>query len=171
MSWSYDGNPRSRNTAWWRFDKWTNQSWIAKCDFLSERFVGVKVLFVLTFLNHWYGMLYTWNGKHARTCISSILSPSLSVYRVGTRARQRSRYLRFARPPQEKQLIAARKRTIKEKKFLKLSAEVGVVALLLLLLCTIVFRKFVWCHPFIWLQFDFQLSCLFWHVLDCIEPV
>ena len=67
----------------------------------------------------------------------------VSVYRVGTRARQRSRYLRFARPPQEKQLIAARKRTIKEKKFLKLSAEVGVVALLLLLLCTIVFRKFV----------------------------
>ena len=61
---------------------------------------------------------------------------------VGTRARQRSRYLRFARPPQEKQLIAARKRTIKEKKFLKLSAEVGVVALLLLLLCTIVFREF-----------------------------
>ena len=80
---------------------------------------------------------------HTRTCISFISYLSLSACRAGTRARQRSRYLRFARPPQEKQLIAARKRTIKEKKFLKLSAEVGVVALLLLLLCTIVFRKFV----------------------------
>ena len=89
--------------------------------------------------------------RNTRRCISSILSPSLfSVYCLGTRARQRSRYLRFARPPQEKQLIAARKRTIKEKKFLKLSAEVGVVALLLLLLCTIVFREFIWCHPFMY---------------------
>ncbi|XP_064648391.1 polycystin-1-like protein 1 isoform X2 [Lineus longissimus] len=34
----------------------------------------------------------------------------------GIAARQRSRYLRFARPPQEKQLIESRKKTMKEKK-------------------------------------------------------
>jgi len=34
----------------------------------------------------------------------------------GVAARQRSRYLRFARPPQEKQLIEARKKVMKEKK-------------------------------------------------------
>lgn len=33
-------------------------------------------------------------------------------------ARQRSRYLRFARPPQEKQLIESRKKVMKEKKAL-----------------------------------------------------
>ena len=37
-------------------------------------------------------------------------------YLQGIAARQRSRYLRFARPPQEKQLIESRKKTIREKK-------------------------------------------------------
>lgn len=59
----------------------------------------------------------------------------------GTRARQRSRYLRFARPPQEKQLIAARKRTMKEKKLMRLVAECAVLALTLILLMVIVFGK------------------------------
>lgn len=38
----------------------------------------------------------------------------------GVAARQRSRYLRFARPPQEKQLIEARKKIMKEKKAMSL---------------------------------------------------
>ena len=61
----------------------------------------------------------------------------------GTRARQRSRYLRFARPPQERQLIAARKRTMKEKKFMKWGAELAVLCLLLILLNIMVFCKCV----------------------------
>lgn len=59
----------------------------------------------------------------------------------GTKARQRSRYLRWARPPQEKQLIAARKRTMKEKKLMRLLVEVLVLCLTLLLLMIIVFCK------------------------------
>lgn len=61
--------------------------------------------------------------------------------RRGIAARQRSRYLRFARPPQEKQLIAARKRTMKEKKFLRLITEIAVLALLVFLLFCVILSK------------------------------
>lgn len=61
----------------------------------------------------------------------------------GIAARQRSRYLRFARPPQEKQLIAARTKTMKEKKFIRLATDIFVSVVLLLLLLFILFRKFV----------------------------
>ena len=58
--------------------------------------------------------------------------------KLGIAARQRSRYLRFARPPQEKQLIAARKQTMKEKKLARLFTEILVSSLLLTLLLIMV---------------------------------
>lgn len=61
--------------------------------------------------------------------------------RLGIAARQRSRYLRFARPPQEKQLIAARKQTMKERKLVRLFTEVFVSSLLLTLLLIMVSCK------------------------------
>lgn len=48
------------------------------------------------------------------------------MYLQGVAARQRSRYLRFARPPQEKQLIEARKKTMKEKKAMTILKYVNI---------------------------------------------
>ena len=57
------------------------------------------------------------------------------VFSQGIAARQRSRYLRYlARPPQEKQLIEARKNMIRQKKTWGVFKEgTGTVAVLILL--------------------------------------
>ncbi|XP_053373889.1 polycystic kidney disease 1 like 1-like isoform X2 [Mercenaria mercenaria] len=59
----------------------------------------------------------------------------------GVAARQRSRYLRFARPPQEKQLIEARKRVLKEKKALTIFRESVTFALTVVLLVIMAYSK------------------------------
>ncbi|XP_052246841.1 polycystic kidney disease 1 like 1-like [Dreissena polymorpha] len=59
----------------------------------------------------------------------------------GVAARQRSRYLRFARPPQEKQLIEARKRVMKEKRAIIMFREVVVFLVSMVLLLVIAYGK------------------------------
>jgi hypothetical protein len=59
----------------------------------------------------------------------------------GIAARQRSRYLRFARPPQEKHLIEARKKTILEKKVTSICTETVGLAILFFLLLVVAFCK------------------------------
>ena len=49
-------------------------------------------------------------------CLASVSTITVMSLNQGIAARQRYRYLRFARPPQEKQLIEARKETIKQQK-------------------------------------------------------
>ncbi|CAH1789073.1 unnamed protein product [Owenia fusiformis] len=59
----------------------------------------------------------------------------------GIAARQRSRYLRFARPPQEKQLIEARKKTLKEKKAYSIIKDCVGFGCMVVLLFFIAFGK------------------------------
>ena len=59
----------------------------------------------------------------------------------GIAERQRSRYLRFARPPQEKHLIEARKTTLKQKKTGAVFSETLSFSILLFLLLVVAFGK------------------------------
>ncbi|XP_052094392.1 polycystic kidney disease protein 1-like 1 isoform X3 [Mytilus californianus] len=59
----------------------------------------------------------------------------------GVAARQRSRYLRFARPPQEKQLIEARKKIMKEKKAMSLLRDTAVIFLMFIMLIVMAYGK------------------------------
>ncbi|XP_052802584.1 uncharacterized protein LOC128232845 isoform X2 [Mya arenaria] len=59
----------------------------------------------------------------------------------GVAARQRSRYLRFTRPPQEKQLIEARKRVMKEKRAVTMFKEIVSIILTLSLLLVMAYGK------------------------------
>lgn len=59
----------------------------------------------------------------------------------GVKARQRSRYLRFSRPPQEKQLLDARKHVIKERKALNILKDSVFSTFVLSLLVLIAFNK------------------------------
>ncbi|XP_048754124.2 polycystic kidney disease protein 1-like 1 isoform X3 [Ostrea edulis] len=56
-------------------------------------------------------------------------------------ARQRSRYLRFARPPQEKQLIEARKKVLKEKKALSILIDIISLVVMFLVVCVMAYGK------------------------------
>ncbi|XP_067649227.1 polycystin-1-like protein 1 isoform X2 [Haliotis asinina] len=59
----------------------------------------------------------------------------------GVAARQRCRYLRFARPPQEKTLIEARKKIIREKKTLCLFSDSAVFSVMFLLLTVMAYGR------------------------------
>ncbi|XP_033762676.1 polycystic kidney disease protein 1-like 1 [Pecten maximus] len=66
----------------------------------------------------------------------------------GVAARQRSRYLRFARPPQEKQLIEARKKILQEKKAMSLISNSAGFCVMFILLCVMAFGKDIITSPF-----------------------
>ncbi|XP_021343133.1 uncharacterized protein LOC110443309 isoform X2 [Mizuhopecten yessoensis] len=66
----------------------------------------------------------------------------------GVAARQRSRYLRFARPPQEKQLIEARKKILKEKKAMSLVSNSVGFFVMLTLVCVMAYGKDIVTSPF-----------------------
>ncbi|XP_060086124.1 polycystin-1-like protein 1 [Ylistrum balloti] len=66
----------------------------------------------------------------------------------GVAARQRSRYLRFARPPQEKQLIEARKKILKEKKAMSLISNSVGFCVMIVLLCVMAYGKDIITSPF-----------------------
>lgn len=59
----------------------------------------------------------------------------------GVRARQRSRYLRFARPPQEKVLQETRKKLVKERNAANFLREVTVFLLMFTLVCIMAYGK------------------------------
>ncbi|XP_061185531.1 polycystin-1-like protein 1 [Saccostrea echinata] len=56
-------------------------------------------------------------------------------------ARQRSRYLRFARPPQEKQLIEARKNVMKEKKSIAILLDMASLVVTFLIVSVMAYGK------------------------------
>ncbi|KAK7500822.1 hypothetical protein BaRGS_00008066 [Batillaria attramentaria] len=64
----------------------------------------------------------------------------------GVRARQRSRYLRFARPPQEKSLQESRKKLMKEKNAANFLREVTVFVFMFTLVCIMAYGKDVSPH-------------------------
>ncbi|KAL4222250.1 Polycystic kidney disease [Mactra antiquata] len=78
-------------------------------------------------LMHWKKQQETWDEGEA--------------LERGVAARQRSRYLRFARPPQEKQLIEARKRVLKEKRALTLLREMMTFVVSFMLLFIMAYSK------------------------------
>ncbi|XP_014672942.1 PREDICTED: polycystic kidney disease protein 1-like 1 [Priapulus caudatus] len=59
----------------------------------------------------------------------------------GIAARQRSRYLRFARPPPERQLLEAREQTMKEKQTFRIVGDVVGYALLLATVAAVAFAR------------------------------
>ncbi|KAL8570217.1 hypothetical protein ACOMHN_029917 [Nucella lapillus] len=59
----------------------------------------------------------------------------------GVRARQRSRYLRFSRPPQDKVLQESRKKLMKEKNAASFLREVVVFVFMFTLVCVIAYGK------------------------------
>lgn len=64
----------------------------------------------------------------------------------GVRARQRSRYLRFSRPPQDKRLHESRKKLMKEKNAANFIREMVVFVMMLTLVCVVAYSKHLSAH-------------------------
>ncbi|KAK3791119.1 hypothetical protein RRG08_010520 [Elysia crispata] len=88
------------------------------------------------------------DGFYGEKGISSVLNKQHSFsseedeeLQRGVAARSRSRYLRFAGPPQEKQLKSSRKRQIKQKRALLLLRDLLCFFVMVIILSTIAFGK------------------------------